>query len=39
LSGAGFVLAGSTPGEFTKIIKDDITKWARVLKAAGIRAE
>jgi tripartite-type tricarboxylate transporter receptor subunit TctC len=39
LSGAGFVLAGSTPGEFTKIIKEDITKWARVLKAAGIRAE
>jgi tripartite-type tricarboxylate transporter receptor subunit TctC len=32
----GTVLVGSTPQEFSGIIKDDLTKWARVIAAAGI---
>ena len=27
---------GSTPAEFSKFIADDIAKWDKVLKAAGL---
>ena len=29
----------NTPGEFQALIKSDIAKWAKVIKAAGIRAD
>jgi tripartite-type tricarboxylate transporter receptor subunit TctC len=29
----------STPEEFTKVIASDIVKWAKVVKAAGIKVE
>jgi hypothetical protein len=28
-----------TPGEFGKLIVDETEKWAKVFKAAGIKAE
>jgi len=35
----GFELVGSTPAEFDQFIKNEIAKWAKVIKAAGIRGE
>jgi tripartite-type tricarboxylate transporter receptor subunit TctC len=35
----GFEPVGSTPAEFSAYIKSEIAKWARVIKAAGIKAE
>ena len=35
----GFEPVGGTPEEFGAYIKSEIAKWARVIKAAGIRAE
>lgn len=35
----GIVPVGNTPEEFTRVIVADIAKWAKVIKAAGIRAE
>jgi len=35
----GFELVGSTPTEFDQFIKNEIVKWAKVIKAAGIRGE
>jgi tripartite-type tricarboxylate transporter receptor subunit TctC len=29
----------STPEEFRKILSQDIVKWAKVVKAAGLKAE
>ena len=34
----GTVLPGS-PAEFGKLITDDIEKWAKVIKFAGVKAE
>jgi tripartite-type tricarboxylate transporter receptor subunit TctC len=31
--------AGGTPAEFATKIKDELAKWARVIKAAGLKAE
>ncbi|MBI3938197.1 MAG: tripartite tricarboxylate transporter substrate binding protein [Betaproteobacteria bacterium] len=39
LSGEGFDLLGGTPGEFGKLIKADIEKWAKVVKQSGIRID
>ncbi len=35
----GIVPVGNTPEQFTQIIISDIAKWAKVIRAAGIRAE
>jgi tripartite-type tricarboxylate transporter receptor subunit TctC len=35
----GTVMIGNTPAEFAKIIKDDLTKWALVIKASGAKME
>jgi putative tricarboxylic transport membrane protein len=39
LTTEGAFPVGNTPQEFDTIIRADIQKWARVIKAAGIRAE
>jgi tripartite-type tricarboxylate transporter receptor subunit TctC len=35
----GAVMIGSTPAEFAKTIKDDLAKWAGVIKASGAKIE
>ncbi len=35
----GTVMVGNTPAEFAKIIKDDLAKWAVVIKASGAKME
>ena len=35
----GAEVVGSTPQEFTKFISNEISKWTKVVKAAGIKAE
>jgi len=39
LAESGFELVGSTPAEFDRFIRDEIAKWAKVIKAANIRAD
>lgn len=39
LSVMGLEAAGSTPEELAAFLRDDIVKWGRVVKAAGIKAE
>jgi tripartite-type tricarboxylate transporter receptor subunit TctC len=39
LTGEGSEIVGSTPEEFTRFLKDDLVKWAKVVKAAGIRLD
>ncbi len=39
LADQGFDTVGSTPEEFGDFIKVEIAKWAKVIKAAGIRVE
>ena len=39
LTSEGSEIVGSTPEEFTRFLKDDLVKWARVVKAAGIRLD
>ena len=36
---AGSDLVGSSPAEFSKVIRDDIRLWAGVVKAAGVKPE
>lgn len=35
----GAIIVGNTPAEFAKIIKDDLARWAVVIKAAGAKIE
>jgi len=35
----GAETVGNSPGEFASVVKSEIAKWAKVVKAAGIRAE
>jgi tripartite-type tricarboxylate transporter receptor subunit TctC len=35
----GGVIVGNSPAEFTKYLKADSDRWARVIKAARIKAE
>jgi tripartite-type tricarboxylate transporter receptor subunit TctC len=35
----GFEPVGNSPAEFAAYIKAEIAKWAKVIKAAGIKAE
>jgi tripartite-type tricarboxylate transporter receptor subunit TctC len=39
LTGAGIEIQGGTPEEFGKVIRDEIDKWGRVVKEAGIQPE
>jgi tripartite-type tricarboxylate transporter receptor subunit TctC len=39
LSSLGFEIAGSTPEAYASYIKTEITKWAKVVKASGAKAE
>jgi tripartite-type tricarboxylate transporter receptor subunit TctC len=39
LDGLGAIVAGTTPAEFTKLIRSDYEKWGPIIKAAGIKAE
>jgi tripartite-type tricarboxylate transporter receptor subunit TctC len=38
LAGQGLELVGNTPEEFDAFIRAEIAKWAKVLKAAGVKA-
>jgi tripartite-type tricarboxylate transporter receptor subunit TctC len=35
----GGTVMGGTPAEFAKVLEDATEKWAKVIKAAGIKAE
>jgi tripartite-type tricarboxylate transporter receptor subunit TctC len=35
----GFEIIASTPDEFSSRIRDDVPKWARIIRAADIKAE
>jgi len=39
LESLGFDVLGTTPEEFAAFTRADITKWARELKAAGIKPQ
>jgi tripartite-type tricarboxylate transporter receptor subunit TctC len=39
LASQGAVLVGNTPEEFSALIRSDIDKWAKVVKAAGVKPE
>jgi tripartite-type tricarboxylate transporter receptor subunit TctC len=39
LDGLGFEIVGSQPAEFGAYIKSEITKWAKVVKASGAKAD
>jgi len=39
LAGEGAEPTTSTPAELTAFLKTEIAKWAKVIKAAGIKAE
>ena len=39
LDNLGYVIVANTPNEFAAYIKTEITKWAKVVKASGARAE
>ena len=36
---AGFEAVGSSPEQFAQFLKDDLEKYARIAKAAGIKPE
>ena len=33
------IAVGDTPGEYLKFLKKDYERWARVIKASGVKAE
>ncbi len=39
LKGLGAITVGDTPGEYLKFLKKDYARWARVIKASGVKAE
>jgi tripartite-type tricarboxylate transporter receptor subunit TctC len=39
LEAAGIEIQGGTPQEYAALIKSDLAKWSRVVKAANIQAE
>jgi tripartite-type tricarboxylate transporter receptor subunit TctC len=39
LMGAGVEIQGGTPAEFGEVIKAEVEKWGRIVKAAGIQPE
>ena len=39
LKGLGAIAVGDPPAQFTEFLKADAERWARVIKAAGVKAE
>jgi tripartite-type tricarboxylate transporter receptor subunit TctC len=39
LQGAGIEIQGGTPEQFANVIKGEVEKWGRIVKAAGIQAD
>jgi tripartite-type tricarboxylate transporter receptor subunit TctC len=39
LKSLGAITVGDTPGEYLKFLRKDYERWARVIKAAGVKAE
>jgi tripartite-type tricarboxylate transporter receptor subunit TctC len=39
LQGAGIEIQGGTPEQFGNVIKTEVEKWGRIVKAAGIKAD
>jgi tripartite-type tricarboxylate transporter receptor subunit TctC len=39
LQGAGIEIQGGTPEQFATVIKTEVEKWGRIVKAAGIQAD
>ena len=39
MANVGFETVGSTPEEFAKLIREEIPKWTKIVREAGIRAE
>lgn len=39
MAAAGLVPTGGTPEQFDALIRDEMTRWAKVIKARGIKAE
>jgi len=39
LKALGAITVGDTPGEYLKFLKKDYERWARVIKASGVKAE
>jgi tripartite-type tricarboxylate transporter receptor subunit TctC len=39
LANVGFEVVASTPDEFAKLIRDEIAKWTKVVREAGIKGE
>jgi tripartite-type tricarboxylate transporter receptor subunit TctC len=39
MAGVGFEIVASTPAEFAALIREEIPKWTKVVREAGIRAE
>jgi len=39
LTAQGLDLVGNTPEEFAAVIKSEIVKWAKVIKASGAKAD
>ncbi len=39
MANVGFEIVGSTPEEFAKLIHEEIPKWTKIVREAGIRAE
>jgi tripartite-type tricarboxylate transporter receptor subunit TctC len=39
LQGAGIEIQGGTPEQFGNVIKTEVEKWGRIVKAAGIQAD
>jgi tripartite-type tricarboxylate transporter receptor subunit TctC len=39
LQGAGIEIQGGTPEQFGNVIKSEVEKWGRIVKAAGIQAD
>ncbi len=39
LNGMGAEIVGSTPAEYTEFLRKDHEHWARIIKAAGVKAE
>jgi tripartite-type tricarboxylate transporter receptor subunit TctC len=39
LTNAGIEIQGGTPGQFAAVIRNEIDKWGRIVKEAGIQPE
>ena len=39
MASVGFEIVGSTPAEFARLIREEIPKWTKIVREAGIRAE